>query len=609
MTFLNKNTRNNGIRNKSAELKLKARAVARGVAIGKVVCLHGRKRQFYRLNLEDSQLEKELRRFRAAIRLAKRQLKKISSADSYNSKLNVFDAHLMILEDKSLQDKIEKNIIRQKVNAEWAVKVITERYIATYKAIADEHLREKYIDLEDVADRILAALGGGGKSSLRLKKNSIIVAREVKPSTLIELTDSNPKAIITEQGGWTSHTFILAREINLPAVTGMKGILRRVKTGDEVIVDGFNGQVIINPTKESSEKYKIAAAEFQEDTHQKVETVGEKLKTLDGFEVKIRANIDLPKGYATAKRLGARGIGLYRSEFLFNQFKGFPSEQEQVKEYRKIAMLAGEDGVRIRTFDLSVEHLTEENVGKESNPALGLRAIRLGLTHIKEFRTQISALLQASFDNEIDIVLPMISDVSEILESKKLIEAEKARLRKRKIDFGNPRVGAMIEVPSAVMIADEIAREVDFFCLGTNDLVQYLLAVDRDNEAVADWFRTLHPAVLRSIKTVLSAAERNNIPAVVCGEMAGSPVYVAILIGLGATELSMNVNSISRVRRTISHIAYEEAKEITDQLIKLATSDAVEEFVRESFLKSWSHLFSSEILPQKRSLKQLKSIK
>jgi phosphotransferase system enzyme I (PtsI) len=609
MTFLNNNARNHGAKQKHAELKLKARAVARGVAIGKVVCLYGRKRQFYRINLEDSQIEKELRRFRAAIRLAKRQLKKISQSEGRNSKLNFFDAHLLILEDKSLQDKIEKNIVRQKVNAEWAVKVVTERYIATYKAIADEHLREKYIDLEDVADRILAALGGGGKSNLRLKKNSIIVAREVKPSTLIELTDSNPKAIITEQGGWTSHTFILAREINLPAVTGMKGILRRVQTGDEVIVDGFNGQVIVNPSKESSEKYKIAAAEFQEFAHQDVEPVGENLKTLDGYKIKVRANIDLPKGYARAKRIGARGIGLYRSEFLFNQFKGFPSEQQQLKEYRKIAKLAGEDGVRIRTFDLSVEQLTGENPEKEINPALGLRAIRLSLTHKNQFRTQIAALLQASFENNIDIVLPMISDVSEILEAKKLIDLEKFRLRRKKINFGNPRVGAMIEVPSAVLTAEELAREVDFFCLGTNDLVQYLLAVDRDNEAVADWFRTLHPAVLRSIKTVISAAARNNIPAVICGEMAGSPVYVAILIGLGADELSMNVNSIARVRRTISSIAYEEAKAITDKLIKLRTSDEVEDFVREGFLKHWSHLFSPDVLPQKKILKRLNSTK
>lgn len=602
-------TKNNGLKNKSQEIKLKARAVARGVAIGKVICLHGRKRQFYRINLELAQIEKELRRFRAAIRLARRQLKKISASVDNSSRLNIFEAHLLILEDKSLQDKIEKNIVRHKVNAEWAVKVVIDRYVATYKSISDDHLREKYIDLEDVSDRILAALGGGGKSNLRLKKNSIIVAKEVKPSTLIELTDSQPKAIITEHGGWTSHTFILARELNLPAVTGMKGILRRVHTGDEVIVDGYNGTVIVNPSKDSTAKYKIAAAEFQAFSSKEEETVVDKLKTLDGLEIKIRANIDLPYGYSRARRLGARGIGLYRSEFLFNQYKGFPTEQEQIRAYQKIANLAGNDSVRIRTFDLSIEQLAEENAEKELNPALGLRAIRLMFNHKKQFRCQIRALLQASFENRIDIVLPMISDVSEIIETKKIIEVEKEYLKRKKINYGNPRLGAMIEVPSAVLTAEEIAREVDFFCIGTNDLVQYFLGVDRDNETVADWFRTLHPAVLRALKTILQAAARNNIEAVVCGEMAGSPVYVPILVGLGASELSMNVNSIVRVRRTISNIAFEEAKQITDNLLKLPTADEVENFVRESFLKSWSHLFTSEILPQKKPLTVSKSKK
>lgn len=608
MTISDINNTNNGAKSNISEIKLKAQAVARGVAIGKVVCLHGRKRQFYRISLEEPQIEKEIRRFRAAHRLAKLQLKKISSTaeiDNKNSKSSIFEAHLLILDDRSFLEKIEKNIREQKVNAEWAVKIVSEVYIGSYKAIADEHLREKYIDLEDVADRILAALGGGGKSSIKLEKNSIIVAKEVKPSTLMELSESNPKAIITEHGGWTSHTFILAREINLPAVTGLKGILRRVKTGDQVIVDGFNGQVILNPTKETAKKYKIAAAHFQEETNHQLKPVKEKLKTLDGFEITVRANLDLPQGYSKAKEFGAKGIGLYRSEFLFNQFKGFPPENEQIKAYRKIAGLVGDEGIRIRTFDLSIGQLAGENEEKEKNPALGLRAIRLILTHKIEFCLQIRSLLQASFENKIDIVLPMISDISEIIETKNIIEIEKENLRRKGIKFGNPQLGVMIETPAAVILADEIAREVDFFCLGTNDLVQYLLAVDRDNESVADWFRTLHPAVLRSIKIVLRAAEKNQIPAIVCGEMAGSPVYVAILIGLGATELSMNVNSIPRVRRTISSIAYEEAKEITEYIEKCRTTNDVEDYVRESFLKKWSHIFSVDILPAKKGKKRL----
>ncbi len=580
------------------EIKLKARAVSRGVAVGKIVCLHGRKRQFYRVALKNSQIERELRRFYAAVRLAKRHLKKthlqkneLLGAD----KANIFDAHLLMLEDKSLLRKIEENIKQEKVNAEWAVKVVTDKYIAQYKAIADENLREKYIDLEDIADRILTALGGGRKANIYLKKNSIIVAKEVKPSTLIELAESHPKAIITENGGWTSHTFILAREMNLPAVTGLKGILRRVETGEKAIVDGYHGQIVINPTDKTLDAYESAVAQFQTDKIERQETAHGKAKTLDGHEVTIRANLDLAKGYAKAKRLGAQGIGLYRSEFLFNQFKGFPSENEQINAYRKIAALVGDDGVKIRTFDLSIEQLVEESEEKEKNPALGLRAIRLSIKRKKQFRTQIRALLQAANDNKIDIILPMISDVSEIRYAKKILQQERELLKRRKINFGNPRLGAMIEVPASVFIIDEIAREVEFLCLGTNDLVQYLLAVDRDNELVADWFRTLHPAVIRAVKTVLQAGEKNDIPVTICGEMAGSHFYVPILIGLGATELSMNVNSMPRVRKIINGIAAEEAREIIKKLENCATSDEIEAAVHTAFLEKWTHLFSKDL--------------
>ena len=593
--------------NAQKEIKLNARAVSRGVAVGKIICLHGRQRQFYKINVGAAQIERELRRFRAAIRLATRQLKKIASQKSVgiaDTKANIFDAHLLILEDKSLQTKIEQIIEEEKLNAEWAVKTVTDEYIARYKTIPDEHLRERYIDLEDVADRILTALGGGGKSTPLLEKDSIIVAKELKPSTLIELTEIQPQAIITETGGWTSHTFILAREMNLPAVTGLKRILRQVKNGDEVIVDGFSGQIILKPQKNTLEKYKSAAAEFQRINYQDFEAVKGKLRTLDGREIKIRANLDLPKGYAAAKRSGAQGIGLYRSEFLFNQFKGFPSEAEQFEAYRKISALVGEEGIRIRTFDLSFEQLANETAEREKNPALGLRAVRLGFSYLKEFRAQIRAVLQASADkNNIGIVLPMISDVAEIWRAKKIIEGEKARLRKKKVETGNPRLGAMIEVPSAVLTIDEIAEELDFLCLGTNDLVQYLLAVDRDNEAVADWFRTLHPAVLRSIKTVIEAAERKGIPVVVCGEMAGSPAYVPVLLGLGATEFSMNINSIARVRKIVSAVAFEETRELVKSLEKCRTADEIEDALSGFYQSKWSHLFSGETFPSRKNSK------
>lgn len=593
------NNQNSLPKNKSKEIELKARAVSRGVAFGRIVCLHGRKRQFFQINLENHKIENELCRFRAAVKIAKNQIISLDSPEinnSQKSKISIFDAHLMMLEDDSLISKIEQTVKNERVNAEWAIKIVTDDLIADYKKIEDVNLRERYIDLEDVSDRLQNALGGG-KSVLRLEKNLIVAAKEINPSTLIELSGSQPLAIITERGGWTSHTFILAREMNLPAVTGLKSILRRIKNGDEAIVDGYHGRVILHPNDETARKFQIEAARHLGNKTIKNETIRFPLKTLDGTTIKICANLDFPSGYTKAKRLGARGIGLYRSESLFNQHKGFPSEDEQTKAYQRIARLVGDDSVGIRTFDLSVEHLGEISSDREQNPALGLRGIRFGLWQKKQFVVQIRALLRAAAAGNIDIILPMISDVSEILETKKIIADEKLKLKKSRIKCGNPRIGAMIEVPATIMMIDEICRAVDFLNLGTNDLVQYLLAVDRDNETVSELFRTLHPAVLRSIKKVLESAEANGKPIIICGEMAGSPVYATILIGLGARELSMNPNSMERVARTIAAIALEEATEITAQLLQCETSDQVERLVFDLFQKKWSHLFSHENLP------------
>jgi phosphoenolpyruvate-protein phosphotransferase (PTS system enzyme I) len=575
------------------EIRIRARAVSRGVAIGKVVCLHGKKRQFYRVNLPQTQLEKELRRFRAAVRLAKRQLKQLGQSES-ETQTNIFDTHRLILEDESFLHKIETAISDQLINAEWAVKLITDSYLTIYKDFADEHLRERQIDISDVSERLLTALGGGGKSTFSLEKDSIIVAKEVKPSTVIELGQNNLCGIIVENGGWTSHTFILAREHKFPAVTGVKSILRRLQTGDSIIIDGYNGQIIINPTAETSEHYAAAQTKFQQVQDTDFNPAKGRLKTLDGREIIIRGNLDYVKGYLEAKRLGAEGIGLYRSEFLFNQNQSFPSEIEQLEAYRQVAKTVGDDGVKIRTFDVGIGQATGEI---ENNPALGLRGIRLSLDREQIFRTQIRAILQASFEHKIDIILPMVSDVSEILRAKSIIESERKKLQKAGINIGNTQLGAMIEVPAAVFMAEEFAREVDFLCLGTNDLVQYLLAVDRDNESVADWFRTIHPAVLRAINLVLRAAESVGVPVIICGEMSGSPLYSAILVGLGATELSMTTSSILRLRSAISRIAFEEAREITNELLSCKTANEVELLVTKRFSSKWSHIFPPEMLP------------
>lgn len=588
----------------NTEIRLNARAVSRGVAIGTIVCLHGKTRQFYRIVIPPEMIQAEIRRFQSAVRLASQRLKKLLSDKSSNmaaSGTGIFETHGIILEDKSLHQLIENEIAEQMVNAEWAVKLVTDGYISKYKTIADEHFRERYIDVEDVAERMLVALGGDSKPNLQLDRNSIIAAKELRPSTIIELAQSNPKAFVTEHGGWTSHTFILAREMNLPAVTGLRNVFRRLKTGDGIIVDGYNGQVIVNPSEDSFREYKFAAARFQDISYNNLEPVPESLKTLDGRGIAIRANLDNASAYPAAKRLGAQGIGLYRSESLFNRSRRYPSESEQIEAYTEAGSLAGEDGVKIRTFDLGSNQLLDQSDAAEKNPALGLRAIRLSLANKNQLKIQIRAILKASYGNKIDIVLPMVSGVEEILQTRAVFEAERKLLTSRLVKIGEVKIGAMIEVPSAVFMIREILQEVDFLCLGTNDLVQYMLAVDRDNENVAQWFRTLDPAVLRAIKLVIDAADEAGKPLVVCGEMAGSAFYTPILIGLGATDFSMNANAIMRVRRVVSGIAYEEARELVKQIEPCRTADEIETVVETLVGKKWAHLYPPDFLRTRKT--------
>ncbi len=580
---------------------LTGRAVSRGIGIGKTLCLHGQKRQFYRINLQESQLEKEIRRFRAAVRLAKNQLKKIilptsNSADT--DCLNIFETHRLFLEDKSLLLQIETTIQEESVNAEWAVKIITDKFIAHYKSLDNKHLREKYIDLEDVSQRILTALGGGRKSNLEFDENTIIIAAELNPSTLIEISRNYPKAIVTENGGWTSHTFILARELNLPAVTGVGNLMRQTATGDNIIVDGFSGQVIIRPDEQTIEEYKIYSTKPVNNFVKDFNFAEGLLQTLDGFEITLRANLDLPQKYQKAYRNGAKGIGLYRSEFLFNLNKGFPGEIEQFEAYREIGSLVGDDGIRIRTFDVNVEQLANQGSKKEKNPALGLRGIRLSKKYENDFRRQIRALLMAAYENKIDILLPMITDVSEIIWAKNVIADEKENLAGEGVKTGDPLIGSMIEVPAAVFGIEGILRESDFISVGTNDLVQYILAVDRDNEDVADWYRSLHPSVLKSIKIIIDSAAKIEKSVTICGEMAGSPLYVPFLIAFGANELSMNLNSIPRVRHLIANIAKEEARRMLKGIEYFHTAAEIENFVKKEFQNIWFHLFDKNNLPQ-----------
>jgi phosphotransferase system enzyme I (PtsI) len=577
--------------------------VSEGVVVGRVLRVFSGTRQVYRATLDEADVEKETRRLRAAVRLARMQLlaikgraeKELGADQAY-----IFDAHLLMLEDRKLLENVENYIREERANAEWAVKVAADRLLAVYAEIKDDYLRARGSDIEDVTQRVLVALSGERSGYRKLTEDAVIVAEDLLPSAVAELDFKHALAIATDAGGWTSHTAIIARGLGIPAVVGLRDLHRYARTGDLIAVDAQQGVVILHPSSSTIEDYRSVAESAPQTRDTTTVNPGKPLRTLDGIEITLRANVELPAEYEDVRRFGARGIGLYRSEFLLSRQSEMPSEDEQCKAYMEVAELAGEDGATVRLFDLGGDKMGGVETETERNPVLGLRAIRFSLTHQDVLRTQARAILRAAARGALDIVLPMISDVMDVRRARRIIDEERARLESEGKRVGAVKIGAMIEVPSAVMTADKIAREVDFFSLGTNDLVQYLLAVDRGNEGAADWFRSLHPAVLQSIRHTLEAARKASIPAIVCGEMASTPAYAVILLGLGATRLSMTASSIPRVRRAVEGIKLEDAQGIALECLECETANDVEELVRVRFSKNWPHLFPPKSLPARR---------
>jgi phosphotransferase system enzyme I (PtsI) len=580
------------------EIRFKGLGVSDGIVIGQVLRMHDGVQHVYHWKIDVAEVEKERERFRAALELARQQVKDIKTiAEERLGKDHayIFDAHLLLLEDEKLSQDIERRITDDHANAEWAVKVVGDELLSLYSEIKDDYLRERGSDIDDVMQRLLVALSGVEPKHRKLSQEAVIVAQDLLPSAVAELDLDHARALATDSGGWTSHTAILARGIGIPAVVGLRDFYRRTKTGDRIIVDSGRNEVILHPSEETLKGYQDQPGRSQHQTGD-LESRGI-LKTQDGVEVILRANIELPAEFEGIATYGARGVGLFRSEFLLARRGVVVSEEDQRRAYEQVAALAGEDGVVIRLFDLGGEYLREAFHEPEKNPALGLRAIRFGLLHEEIMRTQVRAILRAATSGKLKIVLPMVADISDVNRARTIIDEEAAQLEKSGVDFRKVSVGAMIEVPSAVVMANSLAKSVDFFELGTNDLVQYTLAVDRGSDEVADWFRTLHPAVLRSIDSSLSAARAAAIPAIVCGEMASTPAYAVLLLGLGATDLSMTPSAIPRVRRAVAGIKTTDARRVAEECLKCATADEVEELVRERFSQLWYHLFPATALP------------
>lgn len=584
------------------ELHCKGLGVSDGVVIGRVLRLQDGTREVYRAQIAPDDIERERSRFRAAVELSRRQLEAIKARaerELGRGHAYIFDAHLLFLEDAKLTRDVEDYIVREHANAEWAAKVVGDRLLSIYTEINEEYFRERGSDVEDVIQRLLGNLIGESRNYSNLSEDAVIVAKDLLPSTIAEFDLNHVKAIATDAGGWTSHMAIIARGLGLTAVVGLRDFYNRTRTGDRIVVDARRSEVILHPGPQTAKEYEFRAQRQAFERRSESVTETGAAITRDGVRVALRANVELPTEFEAVGRFGACGIGLFRSEFLLSRPTLMLSEEEQYKAYCSLVKAAGPDGAVVRLFDVGGEVGREVPERKERNPALGLRAIRFELRHQEMMRTQLRAILRAAAEGPLSLVVPMVADVADIRLAKDVIVQEQSRLQAEGIRSSPVRIGAMIEVPSAVLTAEKIVREVDFIELGTNDLVQYTLAVDRGNDDVSQWFRTLHPAVLYGINRTLRAAQAANIPAIVCGEMASTPAYAVLLVAMGAVELSMTPALIPRIRSVLSEIDSRLAQDVVASCLDCATADEAEEIVRTKFGSLWPELFPLNSLPTK----------
>ena len=562
-----------------------------GIIIGKAHLVDkSRVKILYQYLVDEKQLDREVERFRGALHTEEEKLLKLRDLMPKRVKENAFilDSHLMILKDSMLVGSTIKRILNEKINAEWALKESLEEIRDVFEQINDEYLRSRITDVENVTERILRNLSGETKPGLNeIRERMIIVAHDLSPVDTTELNISKVMGFITDIGGRTSHTAIMAQALEIPAVVGLESATDFVQEGDLLIVDGNTGEVVINPDDRAiilyqekqlqREKYKSAIARI---SHLPAET-------LDGHKVAVMANIEFLEEVAATKDYGGEGIGLYRTEFLYLRSKGFPNEEELFEDYREVVEIIGPAPVIIRTLDLGGDTFASDlEIPKEINPALGLRAIRLCLKEPEIFRSQLRAILRASAYGKAKVMFPMISGLQEVIDAKEILGQVKAELDSQGVKYDpDIETGIMIEVPSAVVVADMLAQHVDFFSIGTNDLIQYALAIDRVNEHVAYMYQPFHPAILKMIHQVVEAGKNAGIPVSLCGEMAGDPLCVPILLGLGIGELSMNARAIPLVKKLIRSISLKEAQEDFETVTGLSTASEVRAYILERMKK------------------------
>jgi phosphotransferase system enzyme I (PtsI) len=557
-----------------------------GIVIGKAYMVERFKVRLPQTRILSEQVNGEVERFLRAIQQSRDQLAEIKEKildPEVRKHAFILDVHLMILNDQMLIQDTVDTIRKKKVNAEWALDLTVERLDSAFKTIEDEYLRERRSDLHYVSARIFRNLLGKKHDDItKIKGKVIVVAHDLSPADTLQMNLKHVAGFITDIGGRVSHTAILSRSLGIPAVVGLEVATSLVNGGDLLVIDGDTGEVVINPTEEVSQSFVERNRRVKTMEREILKYASLPAETRDGVRICLQANIEMVEEIASAKAHGAEGIGLYRTEILYLNRKDLPTEEEHYQTYRRLAESISPASATIRTLDIGGDKfLPDYSKGNEMNPAMGLRAIRFSIKEIDIFKTQLRGILRASAHGKLRILFPMISGIEEIRRAKAILDEVKRGLARAKVPFdGRIDIGAMIEIPSASVTADLLAREVDFFSIGTNDLIQYALAIDRVNEHVSYLYEPLHPAILRIIRGVVQSAHQARIPVAICGEMAAEPIYALILLGLGLNEFSMNPVAIPKVKKILRMARFEETRSLVEELFQFSTASEIESYVR-----------------------------
>ena len=580
---------------------MKGIAVSKGVAIGKAYLLDRSKFCIFKQELEEHEIDAEIERFRDAIAKTKLQMTDIKNraekiADKYAV---ILDTYTLLLDDDILVNDTIENIRKQRTNAEWTLNQTLQNFLNMFDNINDDYLKGKKDDLDLLVQAILRNLVGHGQETLSdIDEPVIIVTHSLSPSDTLTMPRNFIKGLATETGGKTSHVGIFAAALGIPAVTGLKELTSQINSGENIIIDGIDGEVIQRPTEENTQYYLKKQENYRRYEERLLANIHQPAETLDGHQIRLLANIESNQEVKSLHKFGAEGVGLYRTEFLYMSTNTLPGEKGLYENFKEVAQEMNGKPVVIRTLDIGMDkQLAGIQTNEENNPALGLRGIRLSLAKPELFLSQLKAILRASSYGNIKVLYPMVSDVTEIVQANEILKKAKDLLNQEKISFDeNIKIGAMIETPAAAICIDHILEKVDFISIGTNDLIQYVLAIDRINENIAHLYQPFHPSVLRSLKQIFEAARKVDKKVSICGELGGDPMATMLLLGLGnLDDLSMEPHSIPKVKKIIRLIRMEEARQMANHVLNLSSVKEISCFIANEMRTRFPEDFNRDL--------------